>query len=106
MSLKGAAEALGVHEQTLRAWEKRGLIRLVRLPGSRYRRVPRDEIARLRREMLDQNGPGGVVIVAPQSDPESLALAEELAAIVREEVAALETTTTLDEWMASRRGRA
>ena len=42
VALKRAAEALGVHEQTLRNWEKRGVIRMIRLPGSGYRRVPVD----------------------------------------------------------------
>ena len=50
VTLKRAAQALGVHEQTLRSWEKRGLISMVRLPGSGYRRVPVKEIERLERD--------------------------------------------------------
>jgi excisionase family DNA binding protein len=51
VTMKEAARMLGVHQQTIRSWEKRGLIRLVRLPGSGYRRVPRAEIERLLPQM-------------------------------------------------------
>ena len=47
LTLKEAAEQLGVHPNTLRNWERRGVIRLERLPGSRYRRVPVYEVRRL-----------------------------------------------------------
>ena len=43
LTLKHAAQQLGVHAQTLRSWEKRGLIKMFRLPGSNYRRVPVSE---------------------------------------------------------------
>jgi excisionase family DNA binding protein len=46
LSIKQAAEALGVHEQTLRAWERKGIIKAKRLPGSRYRRFDDAEIER------------------------------------------------------------
>ena len=51
VTLKEAARTLSVHEQTIRNWERRGVIQLVRLPGSRYRRVPTTEIARLKAQM-------------------------------------------------------
>ena len=47
-TLKEAADRLGVHPQTLRNWEARGTIQLVRLPNSGYRRVPAAEVERLR----------------------------------------------------------
>ena len=45
-----AAERLGVHPNTLRAWADRGLIKHVRLPSG-YRRFPVSEVERLRQEM-------------------------------------------------------
>ncbi len=48
LSIKQAAEALGVHEQTLRAWERKGIIKAKRLPGSRYRRFDDAEIERVK----------------------------------------------------------
>ena len=47
LTLKEASERLGVHPNTLRNWERRGLVRLARLPGSQYRRVSESEVARL-----------------------------------------------------------
>ena len=47
LTLKEASERLGVHPNTLRNWERRGVIRLERLPGSRYRRVPVYEVQRV-----------------------------------------------------------
>ena len=105
LTLKRAAQTLGVHEQTLRNWEKRGLIRMVRLPGSGYRRVPVEEIERLQGEMASPTPDPGVRIVPPHRDSESLAQARSLADAVCAELADLESTTTLDEFMASRKGR-
>jgi excisionase family DNA binding protein len=106
VTLKRAAQTLGVHVQTLRNWEKSGVIRMVRLPGSGYRRVPVDEIERLRGEMVLSRQDLGVQIVPPPDDAESLAEAEELAQAVCAELADLESETTLDEYLDSRRGRA
>jgi excisionase family DNA binding protein len=53
LTLKEASERLGVHPNTLRNWERRGLVRLARLPGSRYRRVSRYEVERLRVELVE-----------------------------------------------------
>jgi hypothetical protein len=103
VTLKRAAEALGVHEQTLRSWEKRGLIRMIRLPGSGYRRVPVEEIRRLQNEMALPVHSRGVRIVSPPEDAE--ALAQALADAVCAELSGLESETTFDDFMASRRGR-
>ncbi len=51
LSIKQAAEALGIHEQTLRAWERKGIIKAMRLPGSRYRRFDDAEIERIKAVM-------------------------------------------------------
>jgi DNA-binding transcriptional MerR regulator len=105
VTLKRAAQALGVHEQTLRSWEQRGLIRLIRLPGSGYRRVPVEEIERLQEEMTAQTGDERVRIDRPCRDAESLARAKALADTVCAELSDLESETTFDEFIASRRGR-
>ena len=105
ITLKRAAQKLGVHEQTLRSWERRGLIRLVRLPGSGYRRVPIGEVERLQEEMATPPPRDGVRLVPPHRDPASRAEALVLDEAVRAELADLESTTTLDEYMATRRGR-
>jgi DNA-binding transcriptional MerR regulator len=106
VTLKRAAQALGVHEQTLRSWEKRGLIHLIRLPGSGYRRVPVEEIERLQHEMAARTADEAVRIDPPRRDANSLARARALANTVCAELSHLESETTLDEFMASRRGRA
>ena len=105
VTLKRAAQTLGVHEQTLRNWEQRGLIRLIRLPGSGYRRVPVEEIKRLQEEMAEPTNRLKVRIVPPPQDAESLAQARVLADAVCADLADLENETTFDEFMASRRGR-
>jgi DNA-binding transcriptional MerR regulator len=50
MQVGGAARELGVHENTLRRWEQRGLITTVRLPSGSRRCRPED-IAELRDQM-------------------------------------------------------
>lgn len=54
ISLQEAAHLLGVHEDTLKNWHRRGVITLVKC-GPRLWRVPRDEIKRLRRGQTKQN---------------------------------------------------
>ena len=51
------ARALGVHENTVRNWEERGLLRAVRLPGSGFRRFAAADVERLRAEMFEQLAP-------------------------------------------------
>ena len=38
LNVRDTARALGVHENTIRNWEARGLLRAVHLPGSGFRR--------------------------------------------------------------------
>lgn len=104
LTLKRAAQRLGVHEQTLRSWEKHGLIRMVRLPGSGYRRVPVAEIDRLQ-EAMTTTPPNRVRLVPPRQDPNYVAQAHSLAEAVQAELAQLETATSLDEFMVDSRGR-
>jgi DNA-binding transcriptional MerR regulator len=48
------AARLGVHENTIRNWEERGILHAMRLPGSGYRRYELAEVERLAREMRSQ----------------------------------------------------
>lgn len=50
-----AAERLGIHYQTLRAWADSGKIAVVRLPGG-HRRFERSVIDRFRKELGFENG--------------------------------------------------
>jgi excisionase family DNA binding protein len=51
------AARLGVHENTIRNWEERGILRALRLPGSGYRRFDLEEVERLAQEMHTQFAP-------------------------------------------------
>lgn len=57
LNVRETAEALGVHENTIRNWEARGLLRAVRLPGSGFRRFTKVDVERLRAEMFEQLAP-------------------------------------------------
>ena len=57
LNVRQAAGELGVHENTIRNWEERGILHGIRLPGSNFRRFPREEIARMRDEMFAQYAP-------------------------------------------------
>ena len=105
LTLKQAAQQLGVHEQTLRAWERQGLIHLARLPKSGYRRVPVDEVQRIQHTMYSDRTTVGVRLEPPRRDPALLAQAEQLAILVRAECADLRLDWTFDELMQARRGR-
>ena len=51
VTVREAARLIGVHENTVRKWEERGIIRAIHLPGSNFRRVPSTEIDRIRADM-------------------------------------------------------
>lgn len=51
MQVREAARGLGVHENTLRRWEERGLIRAVHLPSG-VRRFRPEDISALRDQMF------------------------------------------------------
>ena len=105
LTLKRAARLLGVHEQTLRSWEKRGIIRLVRLPRSGYRRVPVEEVRRLQQEMSSQGVEGTVTLVAPRTDAKSQADAVALASEICAALQGLESSLSFEQAMIDRRGR-
>jgi excisionase family DNA binding protein len=50
LGVREAARRLGVHENTLRRWEKAGLIRAVKLPTG-VRRFREEDVERLHEEM-------------------------------------------------------
>jgi DNA-binding transcriptional MerR regulator len=56
-NLRQAATRLGVHENTARNWESKGILRAIHLPTSRYRRFEIGEIERMQREMREQLAP-------------------------------------------------
>jgi hypothetical protein len=51
VTIRKAAELIGVHENTLRKWADRGIIKTLHLPASGYRRVPTSEVDRVRAEI-------------------------------------------------------
>ncbi len=104
-TLKRAAQVLGVHEQTLRAWERKGLIQLAHLPQSGYRRVPVSEVERLQTAMLANREPPTVRLQPPRTDTAAVAQAEGLATLVRGEMVGLEEKMLFDEFMKRQRGR-
>lgn len=57
LNVRDTARLLGVHENTIRNWQSRGVLRAVQLPGSGYRRFPAADVERLRAEMFDQLAP-------------------------------------------------
>ena len=57
LNVRDTARALGVHENTVRNWEERGILRAVHLPGSGYRRFAAQDVERLRAEMFEQLAP-------------------------------------------------
>jgi hypothetical protein len=105
LTLKRAAQMLGVHEQTLRSWERKGLIRIARLPQSGYRRVSAEEVKRLQGIMLAGGEPAGVRLAPPKRDAAALAQADALAHAVRADLSGMEATLTFAELMLLRRGR-
>ena len=127
LTLKEAAEQLGVHPNTLRNWERRGVIRLERLPGSRYRRVPVYEVQRLAPESdekrseqtawsaeirpVESDRSGQVIetervrIELPSDDPVVIAEGRMMAERIKARLAELDLGT-LEESMQALRGRA
>jgi excisionase family DNA binding protein len=51
LNVRDTARRLGVHENTVRNWERAGVLRAVRLPGSGYRRFALGDVERMRHEM-------------------------------------------------------
>ncbi len=57
LNVRETAKQLGVHENTVRNLEKRGLLQAARLPGSGFRRFRKADVDRMRDEMLSQFAP-------------------------------------------------
>ncbi len=110
LTLKEASARLGVHPNTLRNWEQRGLVRLARLPGSRYRRIPKSEMERLEAGLLSSPAPSAGVtswsvrIEPPDTDPAAVAEARALAESIQAKLAEIEPDMTLEETMQTLRG--
>ena len=51
MTVRATAKALGVHENTVRHWERRGILQALRLPSSGFRRFPEESVRELVRQM-------------------------------------------------------
>ena len=56
MQVRQAARALGVHENTVRRWEERGLLRAVRLPSG-VRRFRTEDVEAMREQMFSGFAP-------------------------------------------------
>jgi site-specific DNA-methyltransferase (adenine-specific) len=56
ITIKKAAELLGVSEQTLRRWDKSGKLQARRHPINGYRLYFKQTIMKLRREIFEHNG--------------------------------------------------
>jgi excisionase family DNA binding protein len=70
LSVRDTARKLGVHENTVRNWESKGILRAVKLPGSGYRRFDSAEVARLHGEMVDGLAPASEgPIIRPKNKP-------------------------------------
>jgi excisionase family DNA binding protein len=70
MNVRETAEQLGVHENTIRNWHERGQLQAIKLPGSGFRRFPREEVERMRREMLGSYAPTTEIPERPRTDIE------------------------------------
>lgn len=69
LNVRETARILGVHENTVRNWAERGLIRAMRLPGSGIRRFLREDVERMREEMFTQFAPDTSIDSLPKVIP-------------------------------------
>ena len=68
LNVRETADRLGVHENTVRNWADRKVLRGIKLPGSGFRRFPREEIERMREEMLGSYAPATELPDEPRTD--------------------------------------
>jgi excisionase family DNA binding protein len=54
LTIKAAAELLGVSEQTLRRWDDAGKLRAKRHPMNGYRLYPREQVLELKRRIYSE----------------------------------------------------
>ena len=57
MNVRQTATALGVHENTVRNLERRGVLAALRLPGSGFRRFRKEDVERMRADMFREFAP-------------------------------------------------
>jgi len=56
MTIKQAAEFLGVTTETLRSWERAGKLEVCRNPMNRYRMYKKEDLVALLEELENQTG--------------------------------------------------
>jgi excisionase family DNA binding protein len=66
LTVRAVAQELGVHENTVRNLEARGVLKAARLPGSGFRRFDADQIEQMKKEMFAHLAPAdtGPVVAA------------------------------------------
>jgi DNA-binding transcriptional MerR regulator len=69
LNVRETALRLGVHENTIRNWESKGILRAIHLPGSHYRRFETVEIERMQREMRSHFAPADEGYIVEPSSP-------------------------------------
>jgi excisionase family DNA binding protein len=69
LSVRETARRLGVHENTVRNWANRGILRPLRLPGSGYRRFDAAEVDRVARQMREAMPGQEARVTRPASPP-------------------------------------
>ena len=57
LTVRETARRLGVHENTIRNWDERGVLTSIRLPGSGFRRFDADQVDRMQKEMFSHLAP-------------------------------------------------
>lgn len=80
LTVRETARLLGVHENTVRNWQEKGILRAARLPSSGYRRFDRDEVERLRDQIISELAPAteGPVVQSRRRPRGKLVLGDDL----------------------------
>lgn len=105
LSVREAASALRVHEHTIRAWVRKGILQAIRLPGSHYCRFRPEEVRRVQLMMESSRVGPGVRIEPPPTDPRELEEARKLHEEVMAILAEQPPEESLEEVMTRLRGR-
>lgn len=69
LNVREAAARLGVHENTIRNWEAKGVLHAIHLPLSNYRRFELREVERLAQEMRSHLAPADEGYIIEPSRP-------------------------------------
>jgi excisionase family DNA binding protein len=108
LGVREAAKELGVHEQTVRAWERGGIIQAIRLPGSNYRRIPVEEVRRIQEEMrvsMNKRLEQRVKMERPSASVSTKAAARASLEKIKSYLRSLDMKGSVDEVMTEIRGR-